>query len=91
MNIAIAKFKYDKGDGSTPKKQRKLLVLSRPQDSYFGIEFNEYSEIQNYFNYLSEKECFEAYLKQKYNLSEANYKRFKVDKILALTEDKIVL
>ena len=91
MNINIAKFKYDKGTGSTPTKNRKLLVISKPSDSYFGIEFDDATEIQNYLNYIAEREVLDAYLKHKFNLSEENYKRFKVDKIVCLTEEKISL
>jgi hypothetical protein len=91
MNITIAKFKYDKGTGSTPTKNRKLLVLSKPNDSYFGIEFDNTVEIQNYLNYMAERETLDAYLKHKFNLSEENYKRFKVSKIICLTEEKISL
>jgi hypothetical protein len=91
MNVTIAKFKYDKGTGSTPTKNRKLLVLSKPSDSYFGIEFDDNVELQNYVNYMVEKEALEAYLKHKFNLAEENYKRFKVSKIICLTEEKITL
>lgn len=87
MKVTIAKFKYDKGDGSIPTKQRKLLVLSKPSDTMFGIEFDDQSEIQNVLAYMAEKEQLEAYLKHKYNLSEANYKRFKENKIRTLTEE----
>ena len=45
MKVSIAKFKYDKGVG-TPTKNRKLLVLSKPSDSYFGIEFDDESEVE---------------------------------------------
>lgn len=89
MNITIAKFKYDKGDGSIPTKNRKLLVLSKPSDTMFGIEFEQMSEIQNVLDYMAEREAVEAYLKHKYGLSDANYKRFKEGKIRMLTEEKV--
>ena len=89
MKVTIAKFKYDKGDGSVPTKQRKVLVLSKPSDSYFGIEYEDISEVQNVLAYLREKEAFEDYLKHKHGLAEANYKRFKEEKIRMLTESKL--
>lgn len=91
MKVTIAKFKYDKGDGSVPTKQRKVLVLSKPSDSYFGIEYEDISEVQNVLAYLREKEAFEDYLKHKYGLADANYKRFKEEKIRMLTEEKITV
>lgn len=91
MKVTIAKFKYDKGDGSIPTKQRKVLVLSKPTDSYFGIEFDDESEVENFVEYMKEKEILEAYLKHKFNLSEENYKRFKVSKIVCLTEEIVTV
>jgi len=91
MNVTIAKFKYDKGAGSVPTKNRKLLVLSKPNDSYFGIEFDDTAEISNYLNYMLEREALDAYLKHKYSLDAENYKRFKVSKIVCLTEEKLTL
>lgn len=88
MNVTIAKFKYDKGDGSVPKP-RKLLVLSKPTDTLFGIEFEDLSEVKPVLDYLAEKEQLEAYLKHKYGLDGAKYKRFKEPKIRALTEEKL--
>lgn len=89
MKVSIAKFKYDKGTGTTPTKNRKLLVLSKPSDSYFGIEFDDESEVENYVEYMKERDILEDYLKHKYNLSEENYKRFKVNKIICLSEEKL--
>ena len=91
MKVTIAKFKYDKGDGSVPTKQRKVLVLSKPSDSFFGIEYDDISEVENVLEYLREKEAFEDYLKHKYGLADANYKRFKEAKIRMLTEEKITV
>lgn len=91
MKVSIAKFKYDKGGVSTPTKNRKLLVLSKPSDSYFGIEFDDETEVENFVEYLKEKEVLEAYLKHKYALAESNYKRFKVNKIICLTEESVVV
>lgn len=90
MKVSIAQFKYDKGVG-TPTKQRKLLVLSKPSDSYFGIEFEDDTEVENFVEYLKEKEILEAYLKHKFNLAEENYKRFKVNKIVCLTEGYVTV
>jgi hypothetical protein len=90
MKVSIAKFKYDKGVG-TPTKNRKLLVLSKPTDSYFGIEFDDETEVENFVEYMKEKEILEAYLKHKFNLSEENYKRFKVSKIVCLTEEIVTV
>lgn len=86
MKLNVATFKYVKEGKLTP---RKLLVLSKPTDTFFGIEYEDEGEIINYVDYLKEKETFESYLKEKYNLSGANYKRFKVDKIKQLTEEKV--
>lgn len=91
MKVTIVKFKYDKGDGSVPTKQRKVLVLSKPSDSFFGVEYDDISEVDNVLAYLHEKEAFEDYLKHKYGLDGANYKRFKEAKIRMLTEEKITV
>lgn len=90
MKVSIAKFKYDKGVGA-PTKNRKLLVLSKPSDSYFGIEFDDESEVENFIEYMKEKEMLEAYLKHKYTLGESKYKRFKVSKIVCLTEESVTV
>jgi len=88
MKVTIAKFKYDKGQG-TPTKQRNVLVLSKPSDTLFGVEYENISEVKNVLDYLAERETVEAYLKHKHGLTDANYKRFKEAKIVALTESKV--
>jgi len=88
MKLTIASFTYDKQDGATPKK-RKLLVLSEPSDSYLGLEFKELSDVANVLDYLAEKKQLEEYLKNKYQLKTANYKRFKADKVSRLIKEQI--
>jgi hypothetical protein len=88
MEVTIAKFSYDKLDG-TPPKDRKVLVLKKPNDSILGVEFDDIKEVQNVIEYLDEKKILEDYLKHKHNLSTANYKRFKAAKIHALTEELV--
>lgn len=90
MDITIAKFTYDKADGSTPK-DRKVLVLKQPNDSILGIEFDDIKEVQNVIDYLEEKQILQDYLKHKYNLASSNYKRFKSAKMSALTEEVVKL
>lgn len=90
MKLTLATFNYLKDGKSTP---RKLLVLSKPSDSYFGVEFKDESELDNFYEYLVEKEQIETYLKHKYlgsgDCDVTNYKRFKVDKIRQLNESKV--
>jgi len=81
MKVSIAKFDYN-------SMKRKLLVLSRPSDSYFGIEFETEDELENYLVYLEEKASYDEYLKMKYGTNGENYKRFKVGKMTRLTEGK---
>lgn len=90
MKATVAKFKYDKRDGTIPK-QRKLLVLSKPSDTFFGVEYDDDIEIAGLLDYLVEKEKMEEYLKHKYGLETLKYKRFKEEKVFALTEEKITL
>lgn len=87
MKLTLATFNYLKDGKLTP---RKLLVLSKPSDSYFGVEYSDEAELANVYDYLAEKEQLDGYLKHKYGIGEdTNYKRFKVDKVQQLTEDKI--
>lgn len=88
MKVTVAKFSYDKGNGEAPK-DRQLLVLSKPTDSYFGVEFDDIKEVQPYIKYLEEKQVLELYLQAKYGLVDANYKRFKQAKIAKLTESAV--
>jgi hypothetical protein len=90
MKHTIANFKYDKQDGS-PVTNRKLLVMSKPSDTWFGVEFEDEAEIKNVLAYMQEREMFDEYLKHKYNLTTANYKRFKEEKIKSLTEELITV
>ncbi len=82
MKATIAKFNYS-------QKARKVLVLSKPSDTYFGVEFKDESELANFVDYLVEKEQMEAYLKAKYALVDVNYKRFKEDSMSRLTEQTV--
>lgn len=93
MEATIANFTYTKDDGE--RSDRKIVVLSKPNDSYFGVEVEngDLSSVAGVLDYLAEKEVLEQYLKAKYNLTDDNvrYRRFKANKITRLTEDKITI
>ena len=84
----VATFKYDKKDGSSPKS-RKVLVISKPSNLLFGVEFDDVTEIDNYLKYLEERANFDAYLRHKYELSGSKFKKFKADRMIGLIESKI--
>lgn len=88
MKLSVANFVYLKEGKPTP---RKVLILSKPSDSYLGVQFNnDVHEIQDFLSYLEEKEKMDQYLKAKYGIDDSvQYRRFKVDKIRQLTEEKL--
>jgi hypothetical protein len=87
MKLTLMNFNYLKEGKPTP---RKLLVLSKPSDSYFGVEYDDELELNNIYDYLAAKEELDIALKLKYGIGEGtNYKRFKIAKIENLTEEKI--
>lgn len=89
MKLSVATFVYMKEGKPTP---RKVLVLSKPSDSYLGVQFDGdmEGELHDFLCYLEEKEKMDNYLKDKYNINDTvNYRRFKVEKIRQLTEEKI--
>ena len=91
MKMTVAEFTYDKQDRTRPT-DRKILVLSKPSDSYLGIEFDNLEDIANVLDYLAEKETMDQYLKAKYEVGpDTNYKRFKEAKMTCLTEEKITI
>jgi hypothetical protein len=90
MELKIVDFRYTKEDGQ--KSDRKLLVLSSPSDSYFGIEVDyDLTPVKPYLQYMEELRDLEQNLKAKYGIQGLNlpYKRFKEDKISRLLEEKI--
>jgi len=88
MKITIADFDYTKSDGDTT--HRRILVLGRPSDSYFGVEVDSEKDIDRYAAYLLEKEEMDEKLKKKHKINDATvrYRRFKEDGITVLAEDK---
>ena len=90
LNIKIADFNYTKVNGDTT--DRKLLVLSAPSDSYFGIEVDDdLTGVKPFLSYLAELEDLKENLKAKYGLDSLKlpYKRFKEDGISFLNETKL--
>ena len=77
MELKIASFHYTKDDGQ--QSDRKLLVLSSPSNSYFGIEVDhDLTSIKQYIAYLEELQDLENNLKAKHGLADMKlpYKRF---------------
>ena len=90
MKLDIVDFRYTKEDGT--KSDRKVLVLSKPSDSYFGIEVTyDLTPVKPYLAYLEELRDLEEHLKAKHGISELKlpFKRFKVEKITRLLEEKL--
>jgi hypothetical protein len=89
MKLPVLTFDYTKADGSS--KQRKLLSLSHPSDLYFGVEFDNPTEISNVLEYLTEKKAVEDYLKAKYKIDQVKFKSFKSTRISNLSEDQLTV
>ena len=90
MEHKIVDFRYIKDDGS--KSDRKVLVLSQPSDSYFGVEVQyDLTPVKPYLQYLEELRACEEELKAKYGIRDLKipFKRFKADKISRLLEEII--
>ena len=94
MEATIAKFLYVKPDGTS--KRRKLIVISKPTDSYFGVEIddsNDLTAVAGLLDYLVEREEMDKALRLKYGLTDqtVKYRRFKEANITQLTEEKITI
>lgn len=90
MEVTVAKFEYTKDSGET--SDRKILVLSKPSDSFLGIEFEDDLEIAAYLDFMVEREHMEGLLKLKYGIanSDLKFRRFKDEKITStIVEEKL--
>ena len=76
----VARFKYDKNDGTVPTKQRQMVVLEESQAHLFGLEYETGDGFAKIKAYLLEKQAIENYLKHKYGFGESGdpkFRRFK--------------
>lgn len=97
LEVKIVNFDYTKADGTT--KERNLLVLSEPSDSYFGIELddpNDLTEVAHYLEYLAERRKQDKALREQYGIEgddTIQYKRFKLKGIdkTSLTESVLTI
>ena len=90
VEATIAEFEYTKDNGEV--SARKILVLSRPSETYLGIEFEDEVELAGYFEFMVEREEMEKALKEKYGIGKEEYRRFRADNITSqITEEKIPL
>jgi len=93
VQLTIANFSYEKNPGEI--SDRKLLVLSKPDDSLFGLEIkdNDLTSIKPMIDYLVERTEMDAKLQEKYGIKKSvlPYKRFKQEKIGNLIESNITV
>jgi hypothetical protein len=89
MKITLAQFEYVKDSGE--ESDRRVIIVSKPSDSYLGVEVDDLQDpnAQTYICYLKEKEQLEKELKAKYNLKDLPFKRFKSNGISSLQEAAI--
>lgn len=87
MKLTTIRFDY-LNEGIT--SERQVLLLSKPDDTYFGIEYKDDADLENYLDYLDEKEKMDAYLKAKYDINgdTIKYRRFKEEKMDNIIEFK---
>ena len=93
MEATIAKFTYTKDDGSV--SHRNVLLLSSPNDTYFGLEIEggDLTSVAGALDYLVEREKMIETLRLKYGMDDKalRYRRFKQAKVTNLTEEKITI
>lgn len=93
VQLTIANFSYEKTPGDVT--DRKILVISKPDDSLFGLEIsdNDLTTIQPMIDYLVERTEMDAKLQEKYGIKGGSlpYKRFKQEKIVKLIESNITV
>jgi hypothetical protein len=89
MKLHLADFTYTKG--RYDKSDRRIIVVSKPSDSYLGVEVSDLNDpdAHAYVCYLAEKQAMDAELKAKYNIQNLTWKRFTDSKISSL-EEKVV-
>ena len=93
VTLTIANFTYEKSPGDV--SDRKLLVISKPDDAFFGIEIqdNDLTPIQPMIDYLVERTVMDEQLREKYGIKDRDfrYRRFKEGKIGNLIESAITV
>lgn len=89
VEITMANFTYEKNPGEM--SDRQVLVLTQPDDTLLGVEIdgNDLTSVQPMIDYLAELELAKHKLREKYNLKDLPYKRFKKDKIRNIIESNI--
>lgn len=91
LELNTAAFTYIKSTGE--RSQRRIIVLSKPSDSYLGFDVSDgdLSQLEPYFRYQQELRDVTEELKAKHGINDLKlpFKRFKEVGISKLTESQL--